>query len=69
MALRKLWGTRGALVQGGAGAWGVHPEWAPRHLGGAFAIRVGYQTGAKEDAGPGGGRRAAHGGGAGEEVE
>ena len=68
VALHKLRGPGGALVQGGPGAWDVRPEQTPRQLGGALAIWQGLPAGAAEDAGPGGGRRAAHGGRAGEEV-
>ena len=62
VALHKLRGPRGPLVRGGCGAWDVHPKRPPPQLGGALAICPGPLVGAEEDAGPGGGRRAAHSG-------
>ena len=54
------------MVQGGAGTRDVCPKRTPRQLRGAFAMGPELPAHAKGDAGPDGGRRAAHSGGAAE---
>ena len=68
VALCKLWGPRGPLLPGGAGARGLRPERAPHLPGGAPAARWEQWSGAEGYVGADGGWRGDHDGGAVEEV-
>ena len=65
LALPQLRGPGGALVRGGAGAWGGHHERTPHWWWDEYAVGPRLPASGGDTAGSAGGRRGAHGGAAG----